>query len=259
MNPGTIELVIADKLSELEAKIGIDLNNKSDTPVTSGWTTTINSAEIRAAVERFTQSNSKIDHAELVNILDVAIQSLRGATKVGNEVFSDLKAIASRGQDLFTAKDLNGKETGYLTYVFDKLVNGSEANNFYHGGTTKVQTLGNLNPDSTVDVLQKLSNKWLLGKDLPNPTTQGDTANPNARAATGSYKAFNFELMSGPPAAFDVYQGSAGTCYLLAAMALIAQDNPSAFNGTFVSNGVGTNSLSTWGVRFLDGGVKSTG
>jgi len=257
VDPAAIDLLSADEVSRLEAETGTDLNNKSDTPVTSGWTTTLNSAEIRSAVERFTQSNSKIDHAELVNIVDVAIQSLTGATKVGSGVFSDLKAIASRGQSLFTAKDLNGTETGYLTYVFDKLVNGSKANTFYHGGSTTAQNLGNLNPDSTVDTLQKLSNKWLLGKDLPNPTTQGDTANPNARAATGSYKAFNFELMSGSFSAFDVNQGSAGTCYLLAAMALICQDNPNAFKSIFVSNGVGTNTLSTWGVRFLDNSRES--
>ncbi|MFM8768528.1 MAG: Ig-like domain-containing protein, partial [Rubrivivax sp.] len=85
----------------------------------------------------------------------------------------------------------------------------------------------------------------------PNPTTQGDTANPNAAAATGLYKTFTGELFVGGANLLDVSQGSAGTCYLLAALAGVANSAPSALQSTFVSAGsVAGNRV--WGVRFYD-------
>ena len=115
-----------------------------------------------------------------------------------------------------------------------------------------IDQLGYLSADSAVDVLQKLENKWLLGKDLPNPNSQGDTAKPGTFAASGVYKAFDGQLIAGTTAAFDVSQGSAGTCYLLAGIAAVAHVNPSAFNALFASNGVGADGAPTWGVRFYD-------
>lgn len=249
----TLQVLNSTQLAAAETKTGEDLNGKNDTPAATGWTSTLKTAAIRTEVETQTANGGKITHTGLVKIVDAAIHAAGGASnKIGEDIFNDLKAIAARGKDLFTHKDLTGNESGYLTYVLDKLVNGSKANNFYTGGTAQKQNLDNLSADATADTLQKLENKWLLGLDLPNPNTQGDTANPNATAASGSYKAFNAELIAGGPAAFDVNQGSAGTCYLLASIASIAKVNPDTFNATFVSNGTGANGAPTWGVRFFD-------
>lgn len=252
VSPASIKALDAAGLKEAETKTGEDLNGKGDKAVVAGWTADLKTAAIRTEVDTLTANGAKIDHAGLVKIVNAAIASLSGASAVGEAVFNDLKAISSRAMELFTAKDLTGTETGYLQYVFDKLVNGSKANNLYTGGTTKSESLGNLSSESAVSVLQNLQNKWLLGKDLPNPKTEGDTANPNATAASGVYKAFEGELIVGNTAAFDVSQGSAGTCYLLAAIATVAQVNPDAFKSLFASNGAGADGAPTWGVRFFD-------
>ncbi|GAB3365583.1 MULTISPECIES: C2 family cysteine protease [Giesbergeria] len=252
VDAGTFQTVGSAQLSELEQRLGEDINAAGDTPVAAGWTSLLKTAAVKAQVEALTANNAKINHAGLVKIVDAAIESVGGASNpIGTDLFSDLKAIAARGKELFTAPDLAGAETGYLLYVFNQLVNGSKANNFYTGGQTQTQTLGNLSANATANTLQKLEDKWLLGKDLPNPTTEGDTANPNAAAASGLYKAFSAELISGA-SAFDVNQGSAGTCYLLASMAAVAQVNPTALNSVFVPNGSSADSLQTWGVRFFD-------
>ena len=253
VDPASIRPLDQAALNEAEAQTGHDLNGKGDTPAASGWTTALKTSVIRTEVEKLIVNGAKIDHAGLVKIVDAAIQSLNasGGSTVGDSVFNDFVAISNRAASLFTSKDLAGNESGYLQYVFDKMVNGDKANNFYTGGNTKSTELGNLSPTSTVDILQKLENKWLLGKDLPNPQTEGDTANPNAAAASGVYKVFDAPLMVGGAAAFDVNQGSAGTCYLLASMATVAQVSATTYNAVFVSNGVGANGLPTWGVRLF--------
>lgn len=252
VDAGTIHTVGSAQIAELEKSLGEDINAGGDTPVAAGWTSLLKTAGVKAQVEALTANHAKINHAGLVKIVDAAIDSAGSANnQIGADLFNDLKAIAARGKELFTAPDLAGTETGYLLDVFNQLVNGSKANNFYTGGQTQTQTLGNLSPSATASTLQKLEAKWLLGQDLPNPTTEGDTANPNAAAASGVYKAFNAELISGA-SAFDVNQGSAGTCYLLASMAAVAQVNPTALNSVFVANGSSTDGLQTWGVRFFD-------
>ena len=237
-------------LSEAETRTGEDLNRSGDTVVTPGWTVGLQTTAIRAEVDAQTANGGKINHAGLVKIVDAAVLAAHGEP-IGAEIFSDLKAIAARGQGLFSSHDQTGAEVNYLQYTFDQLVNGSKANNFYTGGSAKMETLGNLSPASSPSTLKNLENKWLLGKDLPNPNTEGDTANADATAASGSYKAFAGELINGATAA-DVNQGSAGTCYLMASMAVVAQVNPNAIGHLFTSNGTGADDLQTWGVRFYD-------
>lgn len=240
------------QLAAAEGSTGEDLNGRGDAAAASGWTSVLKTTAIKTEVDTLTANGAKIDHAGLVKIVNAAVQSVGSSTSIGADLFADLKAIAGRAANLFTSKDLAGNETGYLQYVFDKLVNGSKANSVYTGGLGQSQALGSLSDESAPGVLQNLQNKWLLGRDLPNPNTQGDTANPNATAASGVYKAFNGELIVGGAAAFDVNQGSAGTCYLLAAIATVAQVNPGAFDAMFASSGAGADGAPTWGVRFFD-------
>ena len=252
LNPASFTKLSTVAIQAAEVTAGKDLNGKGDTPLATGWTIAIKTDAVRSVVESLTGQGSKMDHAGVLKIVNAALGSLKGAASIGSDVFGDLVAISSRSLSLFSSKNLGGNETGYLQYVFDKLVNGSTANSFYTGGATKAAPLGNLSATSSVDVLQNLANKWILGLDLPNPNTQGDTANPNAAAASGVYQLFSAPLIAGSTAAFDVNQGSAGTCYLLAAIATVAQVNPSSFNSLFVSNGANSGGTQTWGVRFFD-------
>lgn len=243
----------ANETAALEASTGKNLDGKGNLAVTAGWSSSLKTTAIRQAVDSALQNSSKIDHAGLVKIVDAALGALTqaGASTVGADTVSDLRALAARGSELFTAKDLSDQETGYLDYVFNAMVNTSLANRFYTGGSTTSQSLGNLSADSSLDVLQKLENKWLLGKDLSNPTTEGDTANPNAKAASGVYKLQSGALFVDGVSVQDVQQGSAGDCYLIAALASVAQGKGTALKSTLVENG-SSGEQSTWGVRLYD-------
>ena len=252
---------------------GLDLNRDNGTSVTAGWIDALKTTAIKSALNAATATDSaagpKLTHAEAVSIVKAAIDAATqaGTSKVGADIVSDLRAVASRGDSLFTSTDQTGQESGYLNYVFDKIVNASKANNTYTGGTTKAVTLGNLTAESPIATLQKLSDKWLLGLDMPNPTTEGDTANPNAAATTGSYLAFSGVLSDSLGFNYtDVQQGSMGDCYFLASLAGIAQMETyakqskaisvagytTALEKMFASNSDGSNSAPTWGVRYYD-------
>lgn len=252
VDPAQIKPLGSTQLAAAEASTGEDLNGRGDASAAAGWTSVLKTDALKTEIDTLTAGGAKIDHAGLVKVVNAAIQSAGASPTIGADLFADLKAIAARAGNLFTSKDLAGNETGYLQYVFDKLVNGSKANSFYTGGLTQAQALGNLSADASAANLQKLENKWLLGLDLPNPNTEGDTANPSATAASGVYKTFSGELIAGGTTAFDVSQGSAGTCYLLAGIATVAHVNPGAFNAMFASNGASAGGTSTWGVRFFD-------
>jgi methionine-rich copper-binding protein CopC len=245
--------VSAEDLAAREVKTGVDINRDYAKPLTEGWTASLKTASLRQDVEVQLAQSGKIGHAGLVNLLDGVLQSLQssGATKVGADLVADLRALGARGQALFTSPDLAGNETTYLSFVFDQMVNSSKANNTFTGGQTKSQSLGNLSANTTLSQLGLLRDKWLLGKDLPNPATQGDTANPNAAAASGVYKTFTAELLVGDASLLDVNQGSAGTCYLMASLAGVANSSASALQGTFVSDGTVAGNR-VWGVRFFD-------
>ena len=242
-----------EDLAARESRSGVDVNRDSSKALTPGWTAVLKTPALRQEVEAQLVQGGVISHTGLLKIVDTVLQSLQasGATRVGADLVTDLREMSARGQALFTSKDLAGNDTTYLSYVFDKMVNASKANNTFTGGQSKVLSLGNLSADSAPAQLAQLRDKWLLGKDLPNPTTQGDTANPNAAATTGLYQTFAAELFVGGADLLDVNQGSAGTCYLLAALAGVANSAPSALQSTFVSSGsVGGNRV--WGVRFYD-------
>ena len=249
----TPQPVSTEEIAAREASSGVDINGKFDTPLTDGWRAMLKTSALKTELESQLATTGRIDHEGLLKLMQVVITTLESSRteRVGDDIVGDLRAIASRGKALFASKDLAGNETTYLAYVFDKMVNGSKANLFFTGGQTKAQSLGNLSGDTTITQLSLLRDKWLLGKDLPDPRTEGDTANASASAASGVYKTFDAALISGGASAFDVNQGSAGTCYLLAALAGIANSSPSALNTVFAS-GISTGGNRVWGVRFYD-------
>lgn len=242
-----------------EAKTGQDLNRQSDTPLTEGWTSMLKTTAVKEFIEKATANGAKLDHAGVVSLMNMAITAAGASAtdKVNQAVIDDLRAIAARGKALFGAKDTTGGDTSYLAYVFDKVANDSDANAYFTGGTGTKQNLGNLSSDSTVAQLGLLRDKWLLGKDMPNPATEGDTANASAKAATGSYKSFDAALFIDGTQYQDVNQGSAGTCYLLATMATVAHNQGTTIQQAFVANTMLEGAGRTFGVRFfgLDGSV----
>ncbi|WP_295853603.1 C2 family cysteine protease [uncultured Xylophilus sp.] len=233
---------------------GLDVAERSDLAADAGWTAVLKVAALKAQVEQLTQGGQKIGHAGLVQLVDTAIAQAGGAgNAVGQNVVDDLRAVAARGKALFASTAADGSTSAdYLSHVFSKMVNSSKANNFYTGGEAKASALGNLSDASTAGQLQKLANKWLLGLDNPNPTTEGDTANPAAAAASGVYKTFAGSLVVDGISFSDVFQGSAGDCYLLAAAAALAQSRPGVVQSMFTDNGVGASGVQTFGVRLYD-------
>jgi hypothetical protein len=233
---------------------GADLTRDNDVPAAPGWTDGIKTDAIKTAVTTALGSGNKITHSEAVAIVDAAINSLASnTTPVGANIVADLRMIAARGDTLFSSPTLANEESGYLAYVFDKLANTSPANAHFTGGQTTQTNLGNLGATSPKSDLVKLRDKWLTGADLPNSATGGDSANPAAKPKVGVYKSFdNLPLVNATnndPGfdLFDIQQGTAGDCYLLAAVAGVAMVADVAFNKMFVANGD-----RTWGVRFFD-------
>jgi hypothetical protein len=251
---GAVRLLSAAEEQALESSVQADLNQKGDTPAPSGWTSVLKVSAIREKVDQLGANGQKIGHAGLVSIVDAAIASLGAdSATVSPDVIGDLRAIAMRGKALFASTSADGSTHGdYLSDVFGSLVGSSAANNFYTGGQKQATALGNLSSESTVAQLKQLEAKWLLGLDNPNPTIEGDSANPNASAASGVYKTFEGSLFVDGISFADVAQGSAGTCYLLAVAAAFAQDRPSLIKQLFVDNGVSASGVHTYGVRLFD-------
>lgn len=235
----------------------------------NNWTSVIKTPAIKDAINSRLGDDGKISHTEAVEIINSIVSAGNATDQLGDQVVADLRALAGRGATVFTSPNLTGAESGYLNYVFGEMVGSSTANANFTGGATKTETLGNLSGASTRAHLGKLSAKWLLGLDRPNPVTEGDSANPNAQAGSGVYAAFNEAPLvvkkSGSNTfgfeAMDVQQGFAGTCYLLAAAAAIAETETTAkaqptnkaldpyrnaFETIFVEN-AGSN---TYGIRF---------
>lgn len=246
----TVELLTPEQVREEEAALAVDVNHRTDTPLTEGWTDILKTAALREQVEQFTAGGNKLGYAQVLQLVVTAVTSVAPGQAVGDGLVADLRAIAARGDALFGT---DAESTSYLSYVFENMVGSTRANNFYTGGATKATPLGNLTAESDAEHLQKLAFKWLLGLDLPNPTSEGDTANPDATAATGVYKAFEASLFGADGPLFtDVNQGSAGTCYLMSAAAAVAFTDPDAIKAVFVINENLVAGYQTYGVRLYD-------
>lgn len=123
---------------------------------------------------------------------------------------------------------------GYVQGLATDVVNSSPANLKYKG-----QTAGNLTAGSSSVLLNNLVDKWFFGTDDPTLTSGGLTY----QTSTGT-------LFNGTPSRADARQGMLGDCYLIAAVAAIADRNPDAVRNMFVDNEDGT-----YTVRFYVSGV----
>lgn len=246
-------------LEAAERDAGVDIDGNNNLPAPAGWTSAITGTLLRAAVEQALSSTTggsaagTITHAELVGLMRSLIQARKDeGASIGAQDLADLQAVAERGQTVFAG---NGPAAGYLSYVFGKLVEGSLANRFFNGGAAERSELGSLAAGSSVAALEKLVDKWLLGGDLPSPATAGDSATGAPKSVLADYARSGGSLFVDGIAVSDVNQGTAGDCYLIAAIGGLAVTNPQVLQAAFIEN-ASIDGVRSWGVRFFDGAGK---
>jgi hypothetical protein len=145
---------------------------------------------------------------------------------------TDLRTIVSNASR-FTMQDP-------VVFLSNSIANGNTANQWWTGGGSTRQTLGNLYAGSSATQMERLIGKWFLGLDRPT-------------AASGTtYRSCSGSLIQSGVSYQDINQGNLGDCYLLAALAGTAYRTPSTIQNMFTDNGDGT-----FTVRFLRNGVAN--
>jgi hypothetical protein len=269
-------------LDALEAALGLDIDGDNDLAAPAGWTSVIKTPSLRAAIDQalappagqfaaaaaaaaasganaaalpLADAPNTMTHAELVTLLRGIVTShqANGNAPITAQEVADLQALAARGAAAFAG---NGSAADYLSYVFSRLVEGSDANRFFQGGNAQRTELGSLAAGASPELLDKLIQKWLLGGDLPGASTAGDSATGAAKSVVAAYAKSSGTLFVDGITVADVNQGTAGDCYLIAAMGGLAATKPSALQSLFVENAA-VGEARTWGVRFFDANGKA--
>jgi hypothetical protein len=266
-------------LDALEASLGLDIDGDNDLPAPAGWTSVIQTPSLRTAIDQalapppaqmaaqvvapganaapqpLADAPNTMTHAELVALLRGVVTShqANGNAPITAQEVADLQALAARGAAAFAG---NGAAADYLSYVFSRLVEGSDANRFYQGGGTQRSELGSLAAGASPELLDKLIDKWLLGGDLPGASTAGDSATGAAKSVVATYAKSSGALFVDGITVADVNQGTAGDCYLIAAMGGLAATKPAALQSLFVENAA-VGEVRTWGVRLFDANGKA--
>jgi hypothetical protein len=148
-----------------------------------------------------------VDRKELLDIFRLAGDN----NVVDQNEYTDLK-------ELTTKANINGMMKVLAPNIFSSPAN--------KGNDLKV--------GSTSSELFRLIDKWFLGKDRP--------ATPH-----GVYKKVEGNLFVNGPNTTDVRQGAVGDCYLMAALASVADKNPKVITEMFTDNGD-----ETWTVKFVN-------
>jgi Ca2+-binding RTX toxin-like protein len=186
-----------------------------------GWfDANLSDADLRRDA-RLAGRNGFIGRAELIGLFEKATD--------GNAVtvleFHDLDWLVNQ-TDVTVA--------GQARYFGRKVMDGDPANQWFTGGADHREALGNLHAGDTGDHLQRLVDKWFLGKDLP-------AAKNGRRSFTYHYEAAAGRLFTGPgPSSSDVRQGNVGDCYWLASLGAVARKDPQRVRDMFTDNGDGT-------------------
>ena len=265
------KVLTAAELNALETAQGIDINGDSSLPAPAGWTSAIKDPALKQAIDgalsadisrplsvtgeqatpKASAGGAGITHAELVKLMQdmISTHKTAGNTPITADEMTSLQAMASRGKAVFTGATDSAAD--YLAFIFSKLVNGSDANRFFTAGAAQRSELGSLTVGSSVLQLEKLVDKWLLGGDLPNPSTGGDSATGKAQSVTAVYAKSSGALFVDGVSLPDVSQGSAGDCYLIAVFAGLAGTKPQTIQSMVVENPA-VNGVRSWGVRFID-------
>ncbi len=196
------------------------------------WVNNLSNSTIRADATA-AMADGTMGYADVLQIL-TDVQN-NGPVTAGE--ISDLKTIANNIDNLSTTAP-------YLSYVLNALVNGDPANASWYGGGATATALGNLAAGCSAAQLAQLTDKWLLGGDMPNPDLGGSSPDFTYTAQSAAlYGA------GGLPVIADINQGQTGDCFLLAALGEVALNDPAAITSMISDNG-----NNTYGVRFYVGG-----
>jgi len=210
--------------------------NLSATDITSGNSDRIaglQDTSIRQSVNTALNDNL-FTHQELTSLLRST-----ATAGVTSAEFSDLRLIANN-----LAPYLNATSRSYTQYIFNALVNGNTANQWWTGGNSTRVALGNLSAGSSELQLNRLVDKWFGGNDLPTNFVGGDSA-AGANSLTFTYGQMTGSLFVNGISYADINQGQAGTCYFLAAASTLANNQSQFIQNMFLDNG-----NNTYGVRF---------
>ena len=188
---------------------------------------------IRQAVNTSLADNM-FSKAELASLLRTA-----GTGGVTAAELSDFRVIGGQ-----LSSYLSATTRDYLQYIYTAIVNGNTANQWWTAGASSRVALGNLVAGSSELQLNRLVDKWFGGLDLPTNFVGGDTA-AGAGSLTFSYAQMTGDLFVNDVNFDDINQGQAGTCYYLAALATLANNNKQTIRDLFRDNGDGT-----YGVHF---------
>jgi len=178
--------------------------------------------------------DSLFSHQELSTLLRTVSSS--GVT---SQELTDLRTIANQFSPYLSATSRT-----YHQYIFNAVVNGNAANQWWTGGMGARITLGNLAAGSSQIQMNRLVDKWFGGLDLPTNFIGGDSA-AGANSLTFSYASMTGSLFVNDVNFADINQGQAGTCYFLAACSTLANNQRQLIRDMFRDNGDGT-----YGVRF---------
>jgi len=180
------------------------------------------------------------------SLKNAALNSIKYDNELSrNDVIGILKSAGDHGK--VTSTEFNNLQTFYndaintdvtsehVQVLAEKVLFEEISNQWYTGSDSEVETLGDLEANSSDDHLNLLIGKHFLGTDKP--------------VASGTYQDAGGDLFKDGVSACDVDQGSVGSCYFLAALAGTANDKPTLINDMFTDNGD-----DTWTVRFETNG-----
>ena len=135
----------------------------------------------------------------------------------------------------------------YVQQITDDVILGNAANATWTGGAMHATVLGNLSANSTQGQVNELIGKWFLGTDLPSSAVNLTGEQP----FSVNYSAVNTPLFGAAgPLITDVNQGALGDCFVLAPLAEMASQDPSAIRSMITSNG-----NDSFSVRFMVNGA----
>ncbi len=206
---------------------------------TPSWVNSLTDSTIKADITADIKSGS-ITFGELEQLFEaVAAESTVIASGLSSSQFNDLQTVVSN----LTALGASS----YVDYIATSLVDGNVENYIYTGGISGYgDSLGNLAVGSAASILTLLTDKWFVGADLASTTYTADGITGTVTYQDQS----NLPLYSaGGPSISDINQGPLQDSFLLAGLAELVHQDPSAITQMIHSNGDGT-----YGVRFFLGG-----
>jgi hypothetical protein len=160
-------------------------------------------------------------------------QTLLQAEAVGGMSAGKFAALQAIAKELNVAGGI--ATSAEVQQLFDDVVLGNSANKGWTGGGATTVALGNLSATSTATQTSELIGKWFLGSDDPSIVGPGMVSGSTYRATTGSLFG-----SSGVLSYAQVNQGDVGDCYFEAALAGLAQQDPSLIKNMITVNSNGT-------------------